>query len=333
MKLAEIQIINEIIPIKGADKIELARVQGWNSCVKKGEFKVNDRIVFIPIDTVLQPAVWNQFLWSKTDPTALIRVKTVKLRGVISSGLIFPLSILPDPFTEYETGSDVSSLIGVEKYVKCIPAQLQGVAKGDFPSHLVSKTDEDNLLSNPEVLDELKECDSLVVTLKLDGTSGSFIKEIDGTFHVCSRNLELLEGDNIYWKMANKYNLKELMRNGTSVQGEICGPIQGNPLKLSEADLFIFNYKDLNDGVYTDRYDSLFLDLNLTDVPVVKIFSNNEIKTLTVQSLLELTDLQKYGNDPAEGIVIRGYKNGKLAYSQKLQKMLSVKVINQNYVD
>jgi hypothetical protein len=169
-------------------------------------------------------------------------------------------------------------------------------------------------------------------TEKLDGSSSTFYIN-NGEFGVCSRNLELEDGDNIYYRIANKYNLKELMGNGSSIQGEICGPIQGNPLKLSEADLFVFNYKDLNTRSYTNRYNSLFLNLNLKDVPVVKIFSNDEIKCLTIQTLLELANSQKYGNDPAEGIVIRGFKNGETMYSQKLQKMLSVKIINQNYKD
>ena len=333
MKLAEIQTINEIIPIEGADRIELARVQGWQSVIKKGSFSVGDRIIFVPIDTVLQPDDWNKFLWSKENPKTPIRIKTVRLKNQVSQGLIFPLSILPDPFFEHEIGTDVAHLIGVTKHIKLISANLQGIAKGDFPSHIISKTDEDNLLSNPDILDELKSCNSIVITMKYDGTSGTFIKELDGTFRVCSRNLELEDGDNIYYRIANKYNLKELMRNGSSIQGEICGPIQGNPLKLSEADLFVFNYKDLNTRSYTNRYNSLFLNLNLKDVPVVKIFSNDEIKCLTIQTLLELANSQKYGNDPAEGIVIRGFKNGETMYSQKLQKMLSVKIINQNYKD
>jgi hypothetical protein len=94
-----------------------------------------------------------------------------------------------------------------------------------------------------------------------------------------------------------------------------------------------FNYKDLNTGSYTDRYDPLFVKLNVKDVPVIKTFSGDEIKCLTIESLLKLANLQKYNNDPAEGIVIRGFKNGKTVFSQKLQKMLSVKIINQNYKD
>jgi len=335
MKLAEIQTINEIIPIEGADRIELAKVQGWQSVVTRKTYNVGDRIVFVPIDTILQPSVWNSYLWDKQDPTKPIRVKTVKLKGVISSGLIFPLSIL-DPFTEYEIGQDVSEQLNVQKFIKPISVHLQGIAKGDFPTHLVSKTDEDNLLSNPEVLNELKSCDLLVITEKVDGSSGSFIKQLDGTFRVCSRNLELEDGDNIYWQMAKKYDLQNLMEKGMSIQSEIAGNgIQKNPLKLEGIELFVFNIKDLNDNSYLS-YDDICLTLENTGLNVVKEITRitgDAIKNVTLDYFQKLANEQKYGNDPAEGIVIRGYKNNETVYSQTLQKILSVKVINQDYKD
>lgn len=46
-KLAHIETIAEIKPIKGADKIELAYVLGWQCVVKKGEFKVGDKIIYV----------------------------------------------------------------------------------------------------------------------------------------------------------------------------------------------------------------------------------------------------------------------------------------------
>jgi len=335
MKLAEIQKINEIISIEGADRIELAKVQGWQSVVTRKTYTVGDRIIFVPIDTILQPSVWNSYLWDKQDPTKPIRVKTVKLKGVISSGLIFPLSIL-DPFTEYEIGQDVSEQLNIRKYIKPIPVHLQGIAKGDFPTHLVSKTDEDNLLSNPDVLNELKSCDKIVCTIKCDGTSGTFIKELDGTFRVCSRNLELEDGDNIYWQMAKKYDLQNLMENGMSIAGEIIGnSVQGNPMKLEGVELFVFNIKDLKDGSYLS-YDDMCLTLENTSLTVVKEvarITGEDMCNISLDYFQKLSNSQKYGDSPAEGIVIRGFKNDKTVFSQTLQKMLSVKIINQNYKD
>lgn len=313
----------------------LAKVQGWSSVIKKDDFNVGDRIIFVPIDTIIQPEIWNSFLQSKSDPTAPIRVKTVRLRGQVSQGLIFPLSILPDPFFEHEIGTDVAHLIGVSKYEKSIPAHLGGQVVGDFPTHLVSKTDEDNLKSNIEVLDELKEADFVEATIKIDGTSATYIREID-SFSVCSRNLELKDTEsNVHWQMARKYNIWDNVKPGYAIQGEISGPgIQGNPAGFEEVCFNVFNVINLyfRKPVDRDSWDQVF-----TDIPHVFRYwrwNKEEFAKESIDSLQEFVNKCKFGNGRhMEGLVFRGIKDGKIMYSQKLQKMLSVKIINQNYKD
>ena len=212
MKLASFETISEILPIEGADRIEIARVQGWQSVIRKGDYKVGDQVIFVPIDTVLPPAVWNEHLWDKNDPKKPIRVKTVRLRGAVSQGLIFPTSLVSaqeiwDHSDDPEEDISIAGMLGITKYEKPVPAHLAGQVKGDFPTHLVSKTDEDNLKSNIEVLEELKEADFVEATIKYDGTSATYIREID-SFSVCSRNLELKDTEsNVHWQMARKYNI------------------------------------------------------------------------------------------------------------------------------
>lgn len=332
MKLAEIQTINEITPIEGADRIELAKVQGWQSVVERGKYSVGDRIVFIPIDTVLQPSVWNSYLHDKQDPTKPIRVKSVKLKGVYSQGLIFPLTIITPEMNIDELAQE----LGVIKYEKPIPAHLAGQVAGDFPSHLVSKTDEDNLKSNIEVLDELKEADFVETTIKLDGTSATYIKELDGTFRVCSRNLELKDTEsNVHWQMARLYNIQENLKAGYSIQGEISGPsIQGNPAKCSAVSLCVFNVFDLSTRkpLARDEWDSVCS--NIKKVYLYRLWTKEEFSKMDIDTLQNHVNGITYNcKDPAEGLVFRGIKDGKIMYSQKLQKMLSVKIINQNYKD
>jgi len=332
MKLVTFEYITELLPIEGADKIELARIQGWQSVVKKGEYKVGDKVIFIPIDTVVEPADWNQFLWDKNVPEKLIRIKTAKLRGAISQGVIFPLTIVTPEMNVEELAQE----LGITKYEKPVPAHLAGQVVGDFPTNLLSKTDEDNLKSNIEVLEELREADFVETTIKQDGTSATYIKELDFSFRVCSRNLELKETEsNVHWQMARKYNMWNNLNSGYAIQGEIAGPgIQGNPAGLSEVTLFIFNVIDLYSRKPLAR-DSW--DLAFTDIPKIHLY-----RTWTKEefSVMDIDTLQSHVNgitynckDPAEGLVFRGIKDGKIMYSQKLQKMLSVKIINQNFKD
>lgn len=107
--LAYIVAIDSITPIEGADNIELAHIGGWNVIVKKNEFQVGDLGVFFEIDSKLPETEWSEFLRPKH-----FKIKTMKLGkfGVISQGLVLPISIMPDG-TEVTIGVDVTELLGV----------------------------------------------------------------------------------------------------------------------------------------------------------------------------------------------------------------------------
>lgn len=95
-KLVTIRIIKELLPIEGADLIETAVVDGWKVVVKKGEFNIDDAVVYCEIDSWIptevapfltkpgkEPRVYNGIKGEK--------LKTVRLRGQLSQGLILPL--------------------------------------------------------------------------------------------------------------------------------------------------------------------------------------------------------------------------------------------------
>ena len=91
-----------------------------------------------------------------------------------------------------EPGVDVTNLLGIIKYEKPIPANLQGLVKGQFPSFL-KKTDEERIQNlKDEYIDWRKNYLNFYITEKLDGSSATFYIK-DGEFGVCSRNLDLLE--------------------------------------------------------------------------------------------------------------------------------------------
>ena len=109
-KLASIKTISDIQPIEGRDRIELAIVDGWQIIVKKDEYKIGNKTVFVEIDSVLPDKHEFEFLKSKK-----FRIKTLKMAGVISQGICFPLSVLPEGI--YELEQDVTELMGITKYI------------------------------------------------------------------------------------------------------------------------------------------------------------------------------------------------------------------------
>src|SRR6185295_14555387 len=88
--IVEVCRISDIQPIVGADRIVLATIKGWNCIIQKDSFTIGDLCVFIPPDAVLP----NELI-EKEKLTYLKgnRIKTIKLKGVISQGLVLPVNI------------------------------------------------------------------------------------------------------------------------------------------------------------------------------------------------------------------------------------------------
>ena len=165
--------------------LKLLEFLGWNCVTKKDEFQVGDLCVYCEIDSVM-PDNNPEFAFLEK---SRYRIKTKKLRGVVSQGICFPLSILPE--NQYEIDQDVTDILGIEKYEPKSTAQLSGEIQGLFPS-FISKTDETRVQTFGRALAKTVglKCD---FTEKLDGTSGTFFVN-DGEFGVCSRNMQLKWG-------------------------------------------------------------------------------------------------------------------------------------------
>jgi RNA ligase (TIGR02306 family) len=327
MKIASIEKINKILPHPNADALEIAQVLGWRVVVKKGEFQEGQLVVYVAIDSVLEDRPEYEFLRNKG-----FKIKTIKLRGEVSQGICFPVSLLKD--VELVEGKDVSKEMGASHYEKPIPAQLAGKIKGHFPWFL-RKTDELNLRSYPNAVRELfgKFC---YITQKIDGCSGTYYFEND-VFGVCSRNLDLApEEGNSFWKVAKLFNIEQALkawkeRTGESyaVQGECYGAgIQGNKLGLASISFAAFNLFNITKQVYAD-YTELTNFCEANSIPMVPQIFMGEF-TGSLETLEKLAEEQKYPNGaPAEGIVIRPLIERQSAV---LEGRLSGKVLNNKFL-
>ena len=318
-KLATIRKIDNIQPIDGADMIELATVGGWKVVVAKNvNHKVGDLVVYCEVDSFLPIEPEFEFLRKSSykkmaDGNEGFRLKTIKLRGQISQGLIVPLDVLLKRGVSsddvYE-GLDVTGMLNIIKYEPPVPAQLAGQVKGMFPSFL-KKTDEERIQNLTREFEQYKN-EVFYVTEKLDGSSVTFYVK-DGVFGVCSRNLDLLEDENnSMWKFATTSGLKErllaLDRN-IAVQGEIIGEgIQGNPYKIIGQTVRLFNGFDI------DKYDYLSLSelielVKVLEVRTVPILDLDFTLPDTIDELLSYADSKSVLNEKfdREGVVIRSH--------------------------
>ncbi len=338
--LATVERIAELRPIENADSIQIAKVRGWDVVVRIGEFEVGEKVVYFEIDTFLpldNPAY--TFLaprGARKDPShddiEGHVLKTAKMRGIYSQGLVLPLTEVPLAVLAPE-GADVSDLAGVWKWDPPIPAELAGSAKGPFPS-VIRKTDEERIQNMPWVFEpDIDLNGGWIATEKIDGSSMTvYIK--DGVPGVASRNWDLEETSyNSMWKLARELGiiewLEEYYPTGyAAIQGEIFGPgIQGNPLDVKTVQFRMFTLLDHEQGDIPRGYWPIGeIGFGAEAVPLHRLPYPGTIEEALeqVENLKSLVNPQR----PVEGIVWRNtrashFKNGARA---------SWKAISQRYL-
>lgn len=258
--LAYTAVIDRVLPIEGADRIELAFVNAWSLIVKKGEFNGGDRCVYFEIDSKLPEAAWSEFMESKH-----YKVKTMKLGkfGVISQGLCLPIDAFEGIQIPDGIYADCTQLLGVTyadaedndrkapsvNPVKVMMQRRPKLFKNPMIAHMmrytwfqkimlrlfgrkrnkngwpewVVKTDEERIQNMPYILNDATYGNQpWIATEKIDGTSTTFTYKRKGPrkgFYVCSRNVVFDKPDkgcfydsNVYWEMARKYNVEEILK-------------------------------------------------------------------------------------------------------------------------
>ena len=314
-KLASIQVIRDIRPIEGADAIELAIINDWQVVVAKNVgHQIGDHVVYCEIDSFLPIQEEFEFLrkssYKKMADQEGFRLKTIKLRGQVSQGLILPMSVFGDfGWTAYE-GLDVTERLGIVKYEPPIPAELAGKVKGNFPS-FIPKTDEERIQNLTKEYEAWKSR-LFYVTEKLDGSSATYYFR-DGEFGVCSRNLDLEETEgNTFWKVARELKLEEWLGTHSTnyaIQGELIGEgIQGNPYKIKGQTVRFFNAFNIDKYEYLnlEEFESLIASMGLETVPVLdRAFALPD----TIEDLLKYAEKKSELNSQfdREGVVIRSF--------------------------
>ncbi len=336
-KLVSAQEVLSLESIPGADRIEVATINGWKTVVPKHQFSVGDIGFFYEIDAIPPDLDIYKFLWTnKNNPDGIrpakYRIKTMRLRKQLSQGLLLPVNdvlnqhgIDSDQF-DIVVGEDYTDLLGVEKYEAPIPIE-QGF-DGDW-QFAAPKTDEQRIQSLPAMIDELTG-KPYVISVKYDGTSMSVGYTADAEFKICGRNYSIAPGDNAFWTAFRDSNVNKFLDNHPRwiVQGELVGPgIQKNPLELKRPEFHVFGVVDQDERkpVPYDLYRDEIDDLSIKHVYVLEEGVDFQY---SMQALLEMAAAGYYRNtkNRIEGIVVR--PAAETIYSDVLGSWLSFKVIN-----
>ena len=338
-KLASIQTINKIVPIEGADSIELVGILGWQCVSKKNEFHIGDKCVYFEVDAYLPIDNRFEFLRGSSYRNNEFmgegfRIKTMKFRGCISQGLALPVSVFPELPDDIEIGTDVSDILKVRKWEMPEIEGSAGTQKGNKP-YGIPTTDETRVQSL-DVLRQQLLGKPYYISTKMDGTSCTFYV-YDGQFGVCGRNYEYKDDDKCaFWKWAHTHNLPEKMTVlcqelgvNLAFQGEYCGAgIQKNRLRLLNPEWFMFNVINI-DTLELFALDAMLAIADKINVLTVPIEERGEYFDYTLDELLEKARGKYPSGLDKEGIVVRPIVP---FYCKELGKGLSFKVLNNDFL-
>lgn len=323
-KLATIREIAEIKSIPGADVICAYRVDGWWVVDKVGAHSVGDRVIYAEPDSWVPHTVAPFLTKPDQEPREYQgvkgqRLRTVRLRKQLSQGLLLPIT--DDFLNAYnssihsydenqfpEDGYDCSQLLGITLWEAPIPACLAGDARGNFPT-AVPKTEATRIQNLSGDWPALKG-HTFEVSEKLHGSSCTMYLDMDGDFHVCSRNLDIKPSDfNSFWRAAVMYDVEKRMRDagltGYALQGELVGEgLNGNQYKLT-LDWFVYSIYSTHTRSYLDSTQRLAMcnQLGLKHVPVLGVIDTTN---KSVAEMLTLADgASTINGSPREGLVLK----------------------------
>ncbi len=308
-KLASIKKITGVTPIQGADRIVAYSVGGWKVVDQIDKYKVGDDVIFFEIDSLLPEIEAFEFLRKNSyvknsQNGAGFRLRTVKLRGQISQGLIMSVDAFPR-ITRDLYDQDLSDFLDVKKWEPIIPASLAGKVKGNFPTNIIPKTDQERVQN---IFDNLDRERTYEATLKIDGASCTMMY-LDGELRVCSRNLELYTDDdtNSFVKMAKELEPTLKLAQNFVFQGELYGPgIQGNKEKLTKHQFAVFDMYCVVDGYGVQMMPlerrNMCSVLGLEHVPVLD--ENYQVPE-TIEEIFEYADGPSINSPIREGVVFK----------------------------
>lgn len=263
-KMVTIREISSISPIENADKIEVATVSGWKVVVSKGKHHPGEKVAYFEIDTLLPEdnPLFDEFTQRSTKKSVNPQgdtvkghvLRTIKLRGQVSQGLIMPLDKIG--LSPQSTQDEVDAWMednGVFKHEPPIISLSGGDLIGVFPEKYARKTESERVQNlDDDFLSSLNKND-WYATEKIDGTSSTFFVDEEGRFRAASRNYEVsLDNDSPYAVASRVFHLEEMMCPGQLIQAEIYGEgIQGNKLKAKGINMAVFH----TEGIGVDDGD------------------------------------------------------------------------------
>ena len=247
-----LEVIETVRHHPNADRLDICTLAGMSFQFVTGrdQYKPGDRVLYFPIDAQLPPRVLKEIgLEGRLAGKEKNRVKTIKLRGEISQGIVADTKLIEGCVDN--SVEEITSYLGVTKYEP--EAVLISGAKLLPLPHGMSVYDIEGADRFTAVLEQMMDL-PVIITEKLEGTNFSVMyhrpeDEIFVNSH--RRTIVLNEGsEHTAWTCARDQGIIELAKHladgheSVVIFGELIGPgIQGNIYKLKKHHVYGFDVK------------------------------------------------------------------------------------------
>ena len=157
-----VKVVSVLIePHDNADALDIARIGGYCSVVRKGSFVNGDLVAYIPEQAIVPEGLLEELgLTGRLAGSKCNRVKAIRLRGVLSQGICYrarPGWVLND---------DVTEQLGITKYEPPVPTEMSGLVYGAGLDRTI-RYDVENIKRYPDVFTQ---GEAVVFTEKVHGT-------------------------------------------------------------------------------------------------------------------------------------------------------------------
>lgn len=306
-----IEEVEKVWSHPNADKLDLASLKGmlFQFVVGKGNWNPGDSCLYFPVDSIVPIELQKKLgVEGRLSGKAKNRIKTIKLRGEISQGMIGPITLL-DGFNGEKTPENITKYFGIVKY-EPEPVFFGSGKLLPLPSGM-SVYDIEGADRYEDVLNRMMDL-RVNITEKLEGTNFSIMyKRFEDKIYVNThrRTIVLDEGKtHTAWECAKDQGLIDLIKtfdgNEIIIYGELCGPgIQKNIYKLKDHRVFLFDIKV--DGRYydPDKFKNITNGFDVVPEIADGITLRDWLNGNSIQDASNGKSL--LGNTKREGIVVR----------------------------
>jgi len=196
--------IKAIHPHDNADRLEVAEVYGFQVIIKKDSYKVGDKVLYIPINSILSPELdFHIFPPDSKIKLHKRKVKQIRIRGLASQGMLISPEDIQTVynFTPNKLEKDYAEKIKVIKYEPELPKfQQQGQQKKKVKPLVNSNFQQYNGLTNIKWCPYMfKEGELVTYQEKIHGCldANTKISMADGTEKTIKEIVEKKISDNV----------------------------------------------------------------------------------------------------------------------------------------